>query len=68
MRNLYHLSNVICRNDQRTIDDRRQRPAPPPFRPIRRMARWVGLLLIRLGARLRRYAHARHAGRPSYVR
>jgi hypothetical protein len=32
------------------------------------MARWVGLLLIRLGARLRRYAHARHAGRPSYVR
>ncbi|MGB9739787.1 hypothetical protein [Chloroflexus sp.] len=68
MRDLYHLEVLSAKMINERLTTAANDRLLPPFRPIRRMARWVGLLLIRLGARLLRYAHARHTGRPSYVR
>ncbi|MBO9310921.1 MAG: hypothetical protein J7456_04585 [Chloroflexus sp.] len=63
LRELYHHEKLHARELNERYTQLAHRRHLPPSRLGRRLAHWTGLLLVRLGACLLRYAADRHSRR-----
>lgn len=68
LRELYHHEKLHARELNERYAQLAHRHHLPPLRFRRRLARWTGLLLVRLGASLLRYAADRRSRRLTYAR